>query len=94
MAEYIDREYFLIDLNCKAFGEKDVSIKWLREYVHELPAADVVERSKIEKAIEEIVDWNVNEVMDGCSEPFRRGVAKGLNIAAQILKKHIGEVTE
>ena len=44
---------------------------------------------KVKQAREEISDWDVNKVMDGCSEPFRLGVAKGLDIASVILDKLI-----
>ncbi len=44
---------------------------------------------KVKKVREEISDWNVNKVMDGCSEPFKLGVARGLDIASEILDKLI-----
>lgn len=44
---------------------------------------------KVKQAREEISDWDVNKVMDGCSEPFKLGAAKGLDIASVILDKLI-----
>ncbi len=44
---------------------------------------------KVKQARQEISDWDVNKVMDGCSEPFKLGVAKGLDIASEILNKMI-----
>ena len=34
----ISREFLLLDLLLKAQGEKDVSIKWLEEYINSLPS--------------------------------------------------------
>lgn len=47
------------------------------------------------KAVKDgISDFDVNTVMDGGSEPFRLGVAKGLDIASVILDKLIAESEE
>ncbi len=54
---------------------------WYRK--HSIPL------DKVKQAREEISDWDVNKVMDGCSEPFKLGVAKGLDIASVILDKLI-----
>lgn len=70
---------------------KMATIEVIRDWT---PRADVIERERINKAIEKIEDWNVNEAMVGCSEPFRLGVAKGLDIAVVILKKYLESQVE
>ncbi len=56
MAEYIDKKYldrkFQIDMMCLWGGTMIDS----KEIIDSLPTADVVERSKIDKAIEEITN--------------------------------------
>lgn len=46
---------------------------------------------QIKDARDEISDWDVNKEMVGTSEPFRLGVARGLDIASEILDKLIAE---
>lgn len=46
-----------------------------------------VSLDRVKQVRAEISDWDVNKVMDGCSEPFKLGVAKGLDIASVILDK-------
>lgn len=58
----------------------------LRDWQEEVKAIPL---DKVKKAREEISDWDVNKVMDGCSEPFRLGVARGLDIASEILDELI-----
>ena len=49
---------------------------------------------QIKDARDEISDWDVNKEMVGTSEPFRLGVARGLDIASEILDKLIEESEE
>jgi hypothetical protein len=53
----------------------------------EIMQGETIPLDKVKQARAEISDWDVNEVMDGCSEPFRLGVARGLDIASEILDK-------
>ncbi len=55
----------------------------------EIMQGETIPLDKVKQAREEISDWDVNKVMDGCSEPFKLGVAKGLDIASVILDKLI-----
>lgn len=48
-------------------------------------------RSKINKAIDEIEDYNIKSNFSDCSESFQLGVTKGLDLASEILKRNIGE---
>jgi hypothetical protein len=50
--------------------------------------------AKVKETKKEISEWDVNKVMDGCSEPFRLGVTKGLDIASVILDSLIAESEE
>jgi hypothetical protein len=61
------------------------------QFVDMQPTVKAIPLDKAKQAIEEISDWDVNKVMDGCSEPFRLGVARGLDIASEILDKLIAE---
>ena len=70
---------------------KIATIEMLRDWQKPVKAISL---DKIKKASEEISDWNVNKVMDGCSEPFKLGVARGLDIASEILNKLIESVGE
>lgn len=45
--------------------------------------------NRLEQARKEISDFNVNKAMVGTSEPFRIGVAIGLDTASEILYKSI-----
>lgn len=65
--------------NCgRLFGVSDS-----QKIVYDIPTADVVEREKIDKAIEEIEQAI-------CSYGFCF-VSRGMNLALDILKKNIGE---
>ena len=47
--------------------------------------------AKVKETKKEISEFDVNKVMDGCSEPFRLGVTIGLDIASVILDSLIAE---
>ena len=95
MAEYIDKQIILdkcqrlIDVERKQgsdvmnYGRERVNqTEVIMEYIEYMtPTADVVERSKIDKAIEEI-EGEYSENQDW---------ANGLNRALEILKRNIGE---
>ena len=77
MAEYIDRE-----LTIKEWYKNSRLSKSARKIFKEIPTADVIERSKINKAIEEIEDI----------DPITERV--GLEVKQEILdilKRNIGE---
>ena len=65
---------------------KIATIEMLRDWQEEVQAIPL---DRIKEVREEILDWDVNKVMDGCSEHFRLGVARGLDIASEILDKLI-----
>lgn len=91
------------DYNC-AFYERFLDLpavtpthkasEWQQDHAilkaHSDGANEVIDR--IKEAREKISDWDVNKLMDGCSEPFRLGVTRGLDIASVILDKLIAEV--
>ena len=60
----ISRKFFMRDLLLKAQGEKDVSIKWLEEYINSLPS--VTPQPKTGHWIEEFNDLE-GEVRFTCS---------------------------
>ena len=86
MAEYIDREKLIKDLKESAkhqadsIREESLLLKD-RLLVREQPTADVVERSKIDKAIEEMIN---QEDLDGIDRQIVRH-------CIEILKRNIGE---
>lgn len=82
MAEYIDKNRFLVDMAENMFTDKT-----FHEIVQEQPTADVIEREKIDKAIEEILLEHNHSVLSGKSKEYYNGVAKALDI----LKKRIEE---
>lgn len=68
------------------------ALQWARASLeHDCYTVEAISLDKVKQAREEISDWNVNKVMNGCSEPFRLGVARGLDIASEILDKLIEE---
>lgn len=90
MAEYIDREkardavYARIDeLRAdKEFNiDKEICISGVKKHIKAIPTAGVIEREKIDKAIEEM------EMEIYCDNGFSQGVQK----AMEILKRNIGE---
>ncbi len=80
MAEYIDKKYldrkFQIDMMCLWGGTMIDS----KEIIDSLPTADVIERSKIDNAIEEIDEQrhirytNVPDVIDSVLEILKRNI--------------------
>lgn len=84
MAEYVNKKYldrkFQIDMMCLRGG----TIFDTQKIIDSLPTADVIERSKIDKAIEEIND-EINS--DFWNSSFEGGLQKAL----EILKRNIGE---
>lgn len=65
---------------------KIATIEMLRDWQDKVKAIPL---DRIKEVREKISDWDVNKVMDGCSELFRLGVARGLDIASEILDKLI-----
>ena len=63
---------------------------WLEEK-KELERANAELRSKIDKSIEEIENYDVKTNFDNYLEIFQFGVTKGLGLASEIFKKNIGE---
>lgn len=91
MAEYIDREGLISKIQLKT----GCNFSTANEIVESFPTADVVERSKIDKAIEEISEYAsiwTSYTMDMSKEQI---AVRCLNdYAAQfldILKRNIGE---
>lgn len=70
---------------------KIATIEMLRDWQKEVEAIPL---DKIKDVREEISDWDINKEMVGTSEPFRLGVARGLDIASEILDKLISESEE
>ena len=93
MAEYIDRtqiEWYGCDFenskDCIRMNkdcQKCDHAECFAKQVRDLPTADVVERSKIDAAIEEMTKEECNT-----GDP---SIAYGFGRAISILKKHIGE---
>ena len=77
MAEYIDRE-----LTIKEWYKNSRLSKSARKIFQEIPTADVIERSKIDKAIEEIMDMGFG--IQAESWEVRDEIIK-------VLKRNIGE---
>ena len=88
MAEYINKKYldrkFQIDMMCLRSG----TIFDTQRIIDSLPTADVIERSRIDKAIEQIA--TLIEGGSHCDE-YIDGYENGLNDALEILKRNIGE---
>lgn len=91
----IDADKLLENIERRIKGAKSLAevvdltmIECITDVQHSVPAVPL---DRIKAVREEIADWDVNTVMDGCSEPFRLGVAKGLDIASVILDKLIAE---
>ena len=92
MAEYIDRTQLEPDTEWSDYY--DDFICYSQSQINSLPTADVIERSKIDKAIEEIKEVSfkhyfehgeyIGEITEQCE------VVK-LNYVLEILKRNIGE---
>ena len=89
MAEYIDRTQLEPDTEWSEY--EDGFISYSQSQINSSPTADVIERSKIDEAIEEIGDYNIKTNFTSCSEVFQLGVTRGLDLASEILKRNIGE---
>ena len=101
MAEYIDKQIILdkcqrlIDVERKQgsdvmnYGRERVNqTEVIMEYIEYMtPTADVIERSKIDKAIEEIEDLNLSWVASHYEDRFYGFQQEVL----EILKRNIGE---
>lgn len=95
MAEYIEKKHLGREFQIEMLLPKTQTIIDTQMIIDNLPTADVVERSKIDKAIEEISEYAsiwTNYTMDMSKEDI---TAKCLNdCKAQfldILKRNIGE---
>lgn len=89
MAEYIDRaELSVTPIDITDLPTDKCLMVYLAEDVDSLPTADVIERSKVNKAIEDI-----NTEMSYGSARFMQETMyhKGLKRALEILKRNIGE---
>lgn len=103
MAEYIDRENLLEELKESAKHHADNSREESLLYrdrviVREQPTADVIERDKIDKAIEEIrseiksIDYSLSVLDKSDSAKYEISAAKdGMTKAIDIFTKHMGE---
>jgi len=97
MAEYIDRtQLTLTPIDITDLPEDKALLVYEKEGVEGLPTADVIEREKINKAIEEIE----NEIKFWDEEPtypkpytieIRKRKADSYRHALEILKGNIGE---
>lgn len=77
----IDRNYFLLDLLLKAQGEKDVSIKWLEEYINSLPPVTPQPKTGHWIEIAKYSDGNHKIECSECgSHIFDRGHANSFNV--------------
>lgn len=86
MAEYIDKDdlkFLEIPIAPVLQGEQvHYEQGFLKEWLESVPTANVIERSKIDKAIEEI---------EGEYSTCNQDWIDGLNRALEILKRNLGE---
>ena len=75
-------------LTCQSIGMALAKLEILEKLLEAEPIK-AIPLDRIKEVREEILDWDVNKVMDGCSEHFKLGVARGLDIASEILDKLI-----
>lgn len=89
MAEYIDKKYldrkFQIDMMCARGG----TLFDTEKIINSIPTADVVEREKIDKAIEEL---KAEKGKIACL--FDDDWDNGLELILKIIKRNIGEINE
>lgn len=87
MAEYIDKEdlkFLEIPIAPVLQGEQvHYEQGFLKEWLESIPTADVIERSKIDKAIEEMERYIADTSYFYTSE--------GVKLALKIIKRNIGE---
>ena len=92
MAEYIEREALLNALKEeRKNGNFVFTSKWIKEIMDNLPTADVVPKSEVEKLQNELVIWkqnrfNLYQKLE-CYEMARQKVAR--EIFAEIEKLHL-----
>ena len=86
MGEYIDKKYldrkFQIDMMALRGG----TIFDTKRIIDSLPTADVIERSKINEAIEEMERYSIGADYEGAKE-----ISKTIDKCIEILKRNIGE---
>ena len=87
MAEYIDREELECDTEWSDYFDNYVSYSKLQ--IENAPTADVVERSKIDKAIEEMEKAEKEANENNCFKSFT--MASIYRDCIEILKRNIGE---
>ena len=86
MAEYIDRTELELDTEWSEYEDGFTSYSQFQ--IQNMPTADVVEREKIDKAIEEIEKEEVEvDYMNERKSGFNSGIFRAL----EILKRNIGE---
>lgn len=94
MAEYIDREkandYMEELLDGRFDATQNTIIQGIRDNIAIMPTANVIEREKIDKAIEEIKEHSIPDYeYHGCGG--KQSIIETQDVL-DILKKHIGEV--
>jgi len=87
MAEYIDRTQLEPDTEWSDYDDGFVS--YSQSQIRSMPKADVVERSKVDKAIEEIEKIDLI-VHDGINHYYKDG-EEVITEVLEILKRNIGE---
>lgn len=87
MAEYIDRTELEPDTEWSEY--EDGFVSYSRSQIQGMPKADVIERSKIDKAIEEIEKIDLI-VHDGINHYYKDG-EEVIAEVLEILKRNIGE---
>ena len=89
MSRLIDADELELDTEWSDYYDGFTS--YSQSQIDEAEEVKAIPLDEVKQAKEEISDWDVNKAMDGCSEPFRLGVARGLDIASEILDKLIEE---
>lgn len=84
MAEYINKKQFDRKFIIKMLSPRTTTIFDVRDIIDKLPTADVIERSKINRAIEEI-EREIN------SDFWNNSFCDGMKYAREILERNIGE---
>ena len=92
MAEYIDRKKMLSKVKTNYIEDAENGYDYydylLQDDLMAEPQADVIERSKIDKAIEEMeIEYNNFEY----TENHNKGASYGIRKSIEILKRNIGE---
>jgi len=87
MAEYIDRTELEPDTEWSEYYDDFIS--YSQSQINSLPTADVVERCKIDKAIEEIEEHIKNSKLPTVNR--YNTYSEGLKDCLDILKRNIGE---